>query len=306
MATTGADRTIVFDFLLLPPGPAGRAAATKNRAFPAGHVGSRQSSLRGGKPRSGVHGFNRAWPLLAIRRDRYATRIRVAARTRPCRRSYATLLGLTRTPGPAPGVAAARQPRAVLRNRFAVGTRPWTGPARHRLHRPVFGGRYKSKYLVRHRKTISYRFPSVGNALCGVPRRAGAAHFRGSRNATEGVPYRHTFIFDSVVYCFTAALPPPPRRVCTEFCAQRNNCAVEGTVPFLLTQKSGQSPPSGTVQQVGCVKRTKNRVLRHGAFHAPYGTVRRKRNGFIGGSTVQSQEKVFAGRVLWRPGRPAL
>ena len=57
---------------------------------------------------------------------------------------------------------------------------------------------------LRHRKTISYRFPSVGNALCGVPRRAGAAHFRGSRNATEGVPYRHTFIFDSVVYCFTA------------------------------------------------------------------------------------------------------
>ena len=56
---------------------------------------------------------------------------------------------------------------------------------------------------VRRHKTISYRFPSVGNALCGVPRH-GAVHFRGSRNATEGVPYRHAFIVDSVVYCFTA------------------------------------------------------------------------------------------------------
>ena len=32
---------------------------------------------------------------------------------------------------------------------------------------------------------------------------------------------------------------------CTEFRAQRNNCAVEGTVPFLLTQKSGQSLDGG-------------------------------------------------------------
>ena len=32
------------------------------------------------------------------------------------------------------------------------------------------------------------RYDSVGNALCGVPRRARAA-FAGSVNATEGIPY---------------------------------------------------------------------------------------------------------------------
>ena len=57
---------------------------------------------------------------------------------------------------------------------------------------------------VRRCKTISCRFPSVGNALRGVPRRAGKVHFRGSPNATEGVRYRHAFIADSAVYCFTA------------------------------------------------------------------------------------------------------